>query len=130
MLTSKYNGLLRTALISKLSISQSVQVPQLFRVDVTVKADRQFDLINNLCVLTSLGGSVPRLNLVNTQKVLLLPKLSFSNQLLKLFLNGLLPKILAQITEKVLALSHRAHSNNVTFNFKASDLMSPMVRKV
>jgi len=82
MLTSKYNGLLRAALISKLLIAQSAQVPQLFRVDVTVKADRQFDLINNLCVLTSFGGNVPRLNLVNTQKALLLPKVSFASQML------------------------------------------------
>jgi hypothetical protein len=130
MLANKSSKLLRAALMSKLSIQQSSQVPILTQAVVKVKAEHSFDTINNVCLLSSIVGSKSQVVLVNTKKSVLHPRVLLTKQLLSNFISAELPQILHRAVDKVTAVSYASLSNKLTFTFKASDAMSSNVRKL
>jgi hypothetical protein len=130
MLANKSSKLLRAALMSKLIMKQSSQVPILSQAIVKVKAEHSFDTINNVCLLSSIVGIKPQVVLVNAKKAVLHPRVLLTQQLLANFLTSEFPNILRRAVDKITAISYAVLANKLTFTFKASDAMSASARKL
>lgn len=130
MLTTKYTKMLRATMLSKLLLKQSSQVPALIQAVLQVKAENTFDSINNVCLLTALTGSNPKLLVINNKKGLMHPRVILTGNLLTTFMNEQFPLILKRTIDKLVSISYGAKSHKLSFTFKASDAIPVNIRKL
>jgi hypothetical protein len=129
MLLNCQTSLLRVALLSKGTVTQSSLLPSIKQVILSVKAENRYDPINNLSLLASLTGVLPKFNVVNQKYSLVLPRSVLSGSSLKVFLESILQALVLRLADKTVAINHGVDSTKVTFAFKASDSITPEMRK-
>jgi hypothetical protein len=121
--------LLRVALLSKGIVTQSSLLPEIKQIKMTVKAENNYDPINNLSLLISLTGVMPKFTLVNRKQSLVLPHVVLSGRSLKLSIDNLLVTLVNRLADKTVAVNFNKSSNKFTFVFKASDAITSEMRK-
>jgi hypothetical protein len=130
MLSTHSSKLLRAALSSKLMVQSGRDLPKFGQIAVKVKAEQSFDPINNVSLLAAITGNAPQLLLINLKKGVMTPRVTLTGHFLAQFLQHELPAILNRAVDKVVAASFATQSRQMIFAFKASDALSPAVRKL
>jgi hypothetical protein len=130
MLLNSQMSLLRVALLSKGTATQSYLLPSIKQAIFSVKAENRYDPINNLSLLISLTGVLPKFNVVNQKHSLVLPRVVLSGPALKLFLELTMQALVVRLSDKTVSINYGVDSTKVTFAFKASDAITPEMIKL
>jgi hypothetical protein len=130
MQLQKYNSVLRSVVMSKSFSLQQTEVPQVQQISLCIKSAQTQDVIVNNLLLVALLQSQTTLQVTQAKKLivnstLLLPTIKILN-----FIGLLLPTLLQKAVDKVLAVNFRQKSNQLTFNFKAVDISSSVIRQL
>jgi len=130
MQLQKYNSVLRSVVMSKSFSLQQTEVPQVQQISLCIKSAQTQDVIVNNLLLVSLLQSQTTLQVTQAKKLivnstLLVPTIKILN-----FIGLLLPTLLEKAVDKVLAVNFRQKSNQLTFNFKAVDISSSVIRQL
>jgi hypothetical protein len=130
MLASKYLKSLRAIQLSKSQTLESGKVTQLQQVIMKVKAEQNFDVVNNLVLLTSLVGKYPASKVINTKKGVVLPEVVLSKTEMNNFISEVLPELLVRTIDKITAISFGSSTNKLNFSFKSTDAINTSLRKI
>lgn len=130
MLLSHTSKLLRVAVLSKGLVGQSQVMPKIKQVIISVKAENNYDLMNNLSLLLSLTGQAPKAVLINRKLGATLPHVVLSQPKLNSYFSAVLTFVIQRLTDKTVANSYQAASNKLTFTFKSTDAVSAEMRKL
>jgi len=130
MLANQYAKSLRALLSSKLLTTHSHQVPTLRQAQLSVKAEHGYDPINNVCLLTAITGVRPQMLLLNRKGGVVQPRALLTSGLLANFLTFDFQGMLVRAVEKVVAVTYASMANQLTFTFKATDVMPQAARKL